>query len=265
MIRPTIAIASLTLAAGLANAGVAANERMVQYASVDLTNAVVELHNYGDSTMPLDGWRICTHNSVMQFRYSAASGLNGVTLQPGESLFIYWNDDAPADPHNINRSDIGGFFALPLDQNAFSLELFWPNGGLLSFGSIDDMVDHMQWSVGGVSDAGADARSQQAVNAGLWTDASAWISTAADSVNIALVPNGGVLQGPGDFTVEGPPAGCNAADIAEPFGVLDLADIGIFVSAFIAGDSAADVAEPFGVLDLADISVFVSSFTAGCP
>ena len=264
MTHATTAIAAIALAAGLSSAGFDA-ERLVQFASVDLDSSIIELHNYGDFAMPLDGWRICTHNSVMQFRYSAATGLDGVTLDPGESLFVYMNNNAPADPLNFNRSDLGGFFALPLDQNAYALEIFWPNGGFLSFGAADDMVDHMQWSIDGVSDAGADARSLQAVNAGLWSDASAWISTAADSVSIALVPNGGILQGPGDFTVEGPAAGCNAADIAEPLGVLDLADISAFVGAFVSGGADADIAEPFGVLDLADISAFIGAFTGGCP
>jgi hypothetical protein len=55
------------------------------------------------------------------------------------------------------------------------------------------------------------------------------------------------------------------ADLAPPFGVLDLADINAFVSAFIAQGAGADLAPPFGVLDLADINAFVSSFLAGCP
>ncbi len=59
--------------------------------------------------------------------------------------------------------------------------------------------------------------------------------------------------------------GCNAADLAEPFGVLDLADITAFVSAFTTADPAADIAEPFGVFDLADITAFVGAFTGGCP
>ena len=60
-------------------------------------------------------------------------------------------------------------------------------------------------------------------------------------------------------------AACNAADIAEPFGVLDLADITAFVDAFINGDPAADLAFPFTVLDLNDITAFVGAFTSGCP
>lgn len=55
------------------------------------------------------------------------------------------------------------------------------------------------------------------------------------------------------------------ADLAEPQGVLDLADISRFTSWFLTGDPGADLADPSGVIDLADISAFVSSFTAGCP
>jgi hypothetical protein len=58
--------------------------------------------------------------------------------------------------------------------------------------------------------------------------------------------------------------GCNAADLAEPFGVLDLNDLNAFVSAFVTGDLLADVTGD-GVLDLQDISSFVGAFTAGCP
>lgn len=61
------------------------------------------------------------------------------------------------------------------------------------------------------------------------------------------------------------PGPCNAADLAAPFGVLDLGDIGAFVGAFVAGDLAADIAPPLGVLDLADISAFIGAFTGGCP
>ncbi len=59
--------------------------------------------------------------------------------------------------------------------------------------------------------------------------------------------------------------GCsgNPADLAPPFGVLDLADIQAFVNAFIAGDPLADIAPPFGVLDLNDVSLFVTAFLAG--
>lgn len=57
---------------------------------------------------------------------------------------------------------------------------------------------------------------------------------------------------------------CNPADLAEPFGTLDLADINAFVAGFISQDPAADI-NPDGVFDLADINAFVSAFTTGCP
>ena len=57
--------------------------------------------------------------------------------------------------------------------------------------------------------------------------------------------------------------GC-PADLAEPTGVLDLADIQAFVAAFSSGSDVADLAEPFGVLDLGDLAAFVSAFTGGC-
>lgn len=58
---------------------------------------------------------------------------------------------------------------------------------------------------------------------------------------------------------------CSDADNAPPFGVLDLADIGGFTSAFLTQGDAADLAEPFGVFDLADINAFINGFIAGCP
>lgn len=57
--------------------------------------------------------------------------------------------------------------------------------------------------------------------------------------------------------------GCARADTAEPFGVLDLADINAFVGGFVAGDCISDY-DDNGIYDLADINAFVASFTGGC-
>ena len=59
--------------------------------------------------------------------------------------------------------------------------------------------------------------------------------------------------------------GCNAADVAEPNGELDLQDIAVFMTAFLDVSYIADLAEPSEVFDLADITVFVTAFTSGCP
>jgi hypothetical protein len=58
--------------------------------------------------------------------------------------------------------------------------------------------------------------------------------------------------------------GCNAADVAEPYGLLDQADITRFVELFLASDPEMDL-DASGVFDLADVVVFVVDFTAGCP
>jgi hypothetical protein len=60
------------------------------------------------------------------------------------------------------------------------------------------------------------------------------------------------------------PEGCNAADLAEPFGVLDLAEVVAYVAAFTTQSSAADL-NGDGLWDLADITGFVTAFMAGCP
>jgi hypothetical protein len=55
-----------------------------------------------------------------------------------------------------------------------------------------------------------------------------------------------------------------AADLAEPFGVLDLADVQSFIAAFTAQQPLADL-NGDGVWDLADVQGYVASFLAGCP
>ncbi|MBZ0173520.1 MAG: hypothetical protein K8E66_14140, partial [Phycisphaerales bacterium] len=70
----------------------------------------------------------------------------------------------------------------------------------------------------------------------------------------------------GDYEIAVTPAvgPCNAADLAEPYGLLDLADINTFVTAFLANDPVVDF-DGNGLYDLADINTFVSAFMSGCP
>ncbi len=60
-----------------------------------------------------------------------------------------------------------------------------------------------------------------------------------------------------------PQARC-PADLAIPFGTLDLADITAFIGALLDEDPSADIAARFGVFDLADIVAFVETFADGC-
>lgn len=93
----------------------------------------------------------------------------------------------------------------------------------------------------------------------------------------ALSPDGDVAYFTTRFTSNGAPGrlwavriadatnqSCNISDVAEPFGLLDLADVQGFVSAFMTSDPLADIAPPYGTLDLADLHVFIESFLAGC-
>jgi hypothetical protein len=57
---------------------------------------------------------------------------------------------------------------------------------------------------------------------------------------------------------------CNPADFAPPIGVLDLADVTAFATAFVGGDLLVDL-DGSGVLDLADVVAFVEAFVDGCP
>jgi len=55
------------------------------------------------------------------------------------------------------------------------------------------------------------------------------------------------------------------ADLADPFGFLDLSDVDAFIGAFQMSDPIADLVEPFGFFDLSDVDAFIGSFLAGCP
>ena len=71
-------------------------------------------------------------------------------------------------------------------------------------------------------------------------------------------------SGPFSIAAGDGPNGCNPADIAEPYGVLDLADVQAFIAGFTAQLPIADL-DANGVHDLADIQIFIASFNAGCP
>jgi len=60
------------------------------------------------------------------------------------------------------------------------------------------------------------------------------------------------------------PSGCNAADLAEPFGELNFFDVSAFLSAFSAQDPGADLNND-GAFDFFDVSDFLSVFGQGCP
>jgi hypothetical protein len=57
---------------------------------------------------------------------------------------------------------------------------------------------------------------------------------------------------------------CGPFDAAVPFGQLDLADVAVFTTGFLATDPVADLNED-NIFDLADIDIFITGFLNGCP
>ncbi len=178
-----------------------AAERDVQIRTVYIEAGIIELHNFGLVDEPLDGFRFCTQSELDFLDYTASTGFNGITIEAGTSLFIHVLNDAPAgDPDRINRSVLGGEFETPMDTTgAYALSLFFPP---VNFSNGATMADHVQWSLGGVNNATASIRSDEAVDGGLWGVATEWVDVSADSRIIRLTDTiGAELHDPTDYEV----------------------------------------------------------------
>ncbi|RMH24792.1 MAG: hypothetical protein D6692_12095 [Planctomycetota bacterium] len=71
---------------------------------------------------------------------------------------------------------------------------------------------------------------------------------------------GGDWQGPGTTD-------CNPcpADLAEPFGTLNIFDLQAYVGLYNAQDPSADLAAPFGSYNIFDIQAYIGLYNKGCP
>jgi len=215
----------------------AATEREIQFRSVDFTTKIIELHNFGASDQSLNGWRLCSHSDDDgEFNYTTSTGFNGFTIEAGTSMFLWVDNDGPLDSDNVNINQLGGAndFASNLDQDAYSIGLYWPNGGSVQFFLGDDMADHMQWNIGGLDNTQADGRSSLAASANLWTDADLWISTTATTARIELNDlTGSELHGPSDFDVIEP----SPADF-DGSGIVDGGDLAFWEAAYNTNSTA---------------------------
>ena len=162
-------------------------ERQVQIRSVDFEHAILELFNFSSADFDLSGWRFCSHDFDQALRYTAPDGFDGVTIQAGTSLFVHFDNDAPAgDPDRIDRSSLGGAFALPLDTDAYGLQLFFPVNGGVSFGNSAQIADHVQWNLDGAGVGSAEQRTGQAVAEGLWSAVGDFVATEVATPRIEL-------------------------------------------------------------------------------
>jgi len=174
-------------------------ERCVQIRSVDFNAGVIEVYNFGATDVDMTGWRFCSHDFNEARRYSSSTGLDGVMLESGTSIYVHFNDDAPGgDVDRLDRSSLGSF-ALPLDQDAYGMQLFFPDAaGNINFGNSTLIADHLQWNVDGTSPGSSTTRSGQAVSEGLWNDINDFISTQSDSVALGLTDLSGDISGEPD-------------------------------------------------------------------
>ena len=204
LITSATLLASAMLSQG---ATVAGTSQDIQFSSINLETQVIELRNFGSSTIDLDGWRFCTHDETDGRDYTGANGLNGQSLAAGESLFIHWNDDASGD-NALNISSLGGLWVddLNADSEGQGVSINLYNSNLGGFGSSDAIADHIQYSYDGAIIGGpANSRGTVATGAQIWGSTADWISVNEDSTSIQLTgsPFTGTtnLQGSASFTV----------------------------------------------------------------
>lgn len=183
-----LAALAVSLSPGIVFAQSAGTFRDVQLRSIDLVDQVLELHNFGSGTLDLEGWRFCTHDEIDGFDYTSPTGLNGQSLEAGESLFVHWNDDA-SGADSINVSSLGGQWVddLLADTAGEAVSIGLYNSNLGGFGSAAALGDHVQYSHNGNDVGGAAPRAGMAATAGLWGSSSDWIAVDADTVGLLLI------------------------------------------------------------------------------
>lgn len=118
-------------------------------------------------------------------------------------------------------------------------------------------------------------------------DGSVWLTELGGDrlIRFEDVDGDSNFQGPGEAVVTYDPAlaagettafprrltfatarpGCNAADLAAPFGTLNVDDVLRYLDAVASGDPEADTAPPIVVVSIDDVLAFLDAFALGCP
>lgn len=211
-------LASL-LIPSLLDAQIAGSVRDVQIRSIDFENQTIELHNFGDSEISIDGWRFCTHDETDGFDYTGVNGFSGESLDSGESIFIDWDDPNPTAANTIGVDSLGGAWIddLLVAQDGEAVQIGIYTQG--PFGTADNLVDHVQFSFNGLDTGSpADSRGGTAENAGLWNDRDEWIAIEADSTGILLTAD----PFPGDTVSHGVDSYSVITAVPEPTSIMIL-------------------------------------------
>ena len=201
-----VGLAVFAVTGSHAIAQVAGSEEDVQIRSINLETQVLELHNFGDVARPLNGWRFCSHDEIDGFDYTSPTGLNGMSLKAGGSLFVHWLNNATMY-NQVNIDSLGGESIDDLiadtPGSAISIGIYKTSG----FGIADNLVDHIQYSFEGANVPSATPRGGVAVDAELWTATTDWISVDENSMSMLLTadpfPGVGNSHGPTSYEVTG--------------------------------------------------------------
>ena len=238
-----------------AAAQVLSPERGIQIRTIDLVNQTLEVHNFGTTDQPLDGWRFCTHDEAAERRYTSGTAFNGAVIAAGESLFVMYNNDASA-ANELNISALGNF-AQPLDaEGAYAIQFYFQT----PFGTGANIADHVQFSLGGEDNSSADARSSIA-EGNVWSDQNAWISVSESTTSISLTAGAETseINSPADFTVTGAVVVLGDVNLD---GAVNFLDIAPFVTILTTSDFQAEAdIDMSGEVDFLDISPFVDILT----
>jgi hypothetical protein len=92
------------------------------------------------------------------------------------------------------------------------------------------------------------------------SDPAVRLELTGDFTGFTQPPPGSVMGIAGSYNIPS----CSLADLADPFGLLDLADVTAFAQGFVGTVPFADL-NGDGLFDLSDVNLFVASFLAGCP
>ncbi|MEM1183999.1 MAG: hypothetical protein AAGI53_03250 [Planctomycetota bacterium] len=203
------------------------------------------------------------------FEYDASVGIGGPTDPNGDGFQDIFLDQFPVTPGTFNDSS-----SLSLAQFRFVRGDF-NRDGMVDFADFliitEAVGENLDITVPCVDDEG-----MPIVIDGTQPDC--YVYQGRDANALLAMMNIDKTDGPAgandpsvtqadvdQFVLEFGPFACNDADLALPFGILDLADIDAFILAFLSGGAAADIAPPFGVVDLGDIDAFILDFFGGCP
>ena len=160
---------------------------------------------------------------------------------------------------------VGIYFTLatdfrPLDQDADGMQ-----DDVSIDGNFDGMIQESETGIPGFQFVDPDEPSIDTDGDGVNDAFTPFIELPTFGADTVTPPGSGFFD---DFSLVnlGPagPMPCAPADLAEPFGLLDGADVNAFITAFGGGEAAADLNDD-GVVDGADVNSFITQFGAGCP